>query len=413
VSNDTNWNGSYTVLTRPSTTQITFTVVSTLTTPASGTMRVGKTAIPFIVDGGVVYMSTAMIKDATITNAKIANLAVDDAKIANLNVSKLVAGSISVGQYIQSTGYVAGSAGWRINGDGTAEFSGVVVRGTVYASGGLIGGITIASNSVRAGQTAFNTGNGFHLGSDGRFSLGNATGNRLTWDGTNLNVVGGGTFSGALSAATGTFTGNVSAGQFTTGAITSYAFPVAGATFGTYLGPSGLLIGNANNGATSKYFQVEASGNIYAPGFSVVNGTLTINQANVINTLQLAGNSATVSNAATGSGTTVSTTLLLKANQTIKVVLIGYFDSFAHVGTGSGDFVAFYSLSIDGNAISARADRDTWDETANYFNAKTYMHSISLTGGAADRSITVSASVTVQGVARSMEKVLSVFGMMR
>lgn len=173
-----------------------------------------------------VYMRDAYIQNGTITNAKIANLAVDDAKIANLNVSKLVAGSIAVGQHIQSTGYIAGSAGWRINGNGTAEFSGVVVRGTVYATAGLIGGITIASDAVRAGQTAYNTGSGFHLGSDGRLSLGNSAGNNLTWDGTNLNVVGGGTFSGDISAASGTFTGNVDIvgdGKFSVRSATSGA----------------------------------------------------------------------------------------------------------------------------------------------------------------------------------------------
>jgi hypothetical protein len=114
---------------------------------------------------------------------------------------------------------VAGSAGWRINGDGTAEFSGVVVRGTIFASAGLIGGITIAANAVRAGQTDFNTGNGFYLGSDGRLSLGDPGGNRLTWNGSNLNVVGSqfslvdgaATFSGSLSAATGTFSGQLQA----------------------------------------------------------------------------------------------------------------------------------------------------------------------------------------------------------
>lgn len=39
------------------------------------------------------------------------------------------------------------------------------------------------------------------------------TGGSLTWDGNNLNIVGGGTFSGALSAATGTFNGSVSIGS--------------------------------------------------------------------------------------------------------------------------------------------------------------------------------------------------------
>lgn len=236
------------------------------------------------------YSVRSFILDASITNAKIANLAVDDAKVASLSVSKLVAGSIAVGQHIQSTDYIAGSAGWRITGNGTAEFSGVVVRGTVYATAGLIGGITIASDAVRAGQTAWNTGNGFFLQSNGSFSLGNGSGNRLTWDGTNLNVVGGGTFSGALSAATGTFVGNVSAGQFTTGAYTGYAWPAVN-NYGTYLGPSGLLIGNANNG---KYFQVTSDGNIFAPGFDVQNGVMSVTQANVINTFNIAGNAVTV-----------------------------------------------------------------------------------------------------------------------
>ncbi len=143
----------------------------------------------------------------------------DNAKIADLSVSKLTAGSIAVGEYIQSTSYVAGSQGWRINGNGSAEFSGVVVRGTVYASAGQIGGITIDSSSIRSGQTSFNAGQGFYLGANGTFSVGNSGGNRLTWDGTNLNVVGGGTFSGALDAASGSCAGNISAatGTFTGG----------------------------------------------------------------------------------------------------------------------------------------------------------------------------------------------------
>jgi hypothetical protein len=161
------------------------------------------------------YMKAAFIHDATITNAKIADLAVDNAKIADLSVSKLTTGSIAVGTYAQSTSYIAGSAGWRINGNGAAEFSDVVVRGTVYASAGQIGGNTIDSNAIRAGQTSFNVGQGFYLGSNGTMSIGNSGGNRLTWDGTNLNVVGGGTFSGALSAATGSFSGALSAASGT------------------------------------------------------------------------------------------------------------------------------------------------------------------------------------------------------
>lgn len=188
-------------------------------------------ALPFVVQttpttiNGVAvppgaYFNDAFIQNGTITNAKIANLAVDDAKIANLSVSKLTAGSLAVGQYAQSTGYVAGSSGWRINGDGTAEFSGVVVRGTIFASQGEIGGITIASNAVRAGQSGFNAGQGFYIGSDGTLSIGDSAGERIVWDGSSLEIEtadfglagGNARFSGDISGATGSFSGTLLAG---------------------------------------------------------------------------------------------------------------------------------------------------------------------------------------------------------
>lgn len=93
------------------------------------------------------YMKAAFIHDATISNAKIADLAVDDAKIADLSVGKLTAGSLQVGSYIQSTSYTPGSAGWRVDADGTAEFSDVVVRGEVYATDGRFTGEVISLGS--------------------------------------------------------------------------------------------------------------------------------------------------------------------------------------------------------------------------------------------------------------------------
>lgn len=120
-----------------------------------------------------VYANDLFVKNGTITNAKIANLAVDDAKIANLSVSKLTAGSLAVGQYVQSSNYVAGSQGFRINADGTAELSNVTVRGTVYASAGAIGGVNISGGGLNAGGytgyawPAASGPNGFHLGPGG------------------------------------------------------------------------------------------------------------------------------------------------------------------------------------------------------------------------------------------------------
>lgn len=110
-------------------------------------------------DGSVVpagtYTADAFIHNGQITNAKIANLAVDNAKIANLSVSKLTAGSIAVGQYIQSTSYVAGSAGWRINGDGTAEFAAASIRGQLVAAQINTNGLDIRDGS---GNVVFQSG---------------------------------------------------------------------------------------------------------------------------------------------------------------------------------------------------------------------------------------------------------------
>lgn len=49
------------------------------------------------------------------------------------------------------------------------------------------------AGNIRSGQTAFNTGTGWWIGNDSgtpKFSFGNSAGNRITWDGTSLIIVG-------------------------------------------------------------------------------------------------------------------------------------------------------------------------------------------------------------------------------
>lgn len=197
----------------------------------------------------------------------------DDVSIASLTASRIRSGSVTVGQFIQAAGYVPATAGWRINGDGTAEFSQVVVRGTIFASQGAIGGWNIGSNYLQsttyvlgesgtrlnsdgtgqiggitvyaqglgAGSTAYNTGNGAWLGRDGKLSLRNVSGSSLTFDGSRLKAQsadasrlldlgatglesvlkvgtaldikadGSATFAGSLNAASGTFSGVLTA----------------------------------------------------------------------------------------------------------------------------------------------------------------------------------------------------------
>ena len=72
-------------------------------------------AYPFIVQGGVAYMQEALIRDGSITNAKIGN-------------------------EIRSNNFVDGSNGWRIAKDGSSQFNNVIVRGRVEANSGVFKG---------------------------------------------------------------------------------------------------------------------------------------------------------------------------------------------------------------------------------------------------------------------------------
>ena len=148
-----------------------------------------------------VYMDGAFIVNATINNAQIANAAIDDAKIASVSAGKITAGSISVGQYVQSSNYITGSQGWRINGDGTAEFQSVTVRGTIYASAGTIGSAVIGTTYVQS--TNYVAGSaGWRLSSNGDFEASN------------------GTFRGSITGASGTFSGSLSSTSGSIGGIT-------------------------------------------------------------------------------------------------------------------------------------------------------------------------------------------------
>ncbi|HGT6858667.1 TPA: phage tail protein [Escherichia coli] len=99
-----------------------------LMTAANGTYTT-----PFYVTNGAMYVREAFIKDASIATAKIADAAITTAKIA---------------QQIQSTNYKAGSDGWMINKNGSAELNNVTVRGAVYANSGKFKGTVEATAFV-------------------------------------------------------------------------------------------------------------------------------------------------------------------------------------------------------------------------------------------------------------------------
>lgn len=106
---------------------------------AAGAVTADKLAANAIAAG------TAAIQNGAIVNAMLGDATITSAKIANVSADKLTSGSIGVGQFIQSNNYNAGVAGWRINADGTAEFNTVQARGSVNATSGSIIGATIAT----------------------------------------------------------------------------------------------------------------------------------------------------------------------------------------------------------------------------------------------------------------------------
>lgn len=109
-------------------------------------------ALPFVIQNGQTFIRASFIQDGTIENAKIGN-------------------------YIQSNNYAAGSAGWKLNKAGDAEFNKVTVRGVVYASGGSFTGEiqatsgkfkgTVEAQSFIGDIANMHTGTNVSLSSDG------------------------------------------------------------------------------------------------------------------------------------------------------------------------------------------------------------------------------------------------------
>ncbi|WP_067070436.1 phage tail tip fiber protein [Roseateles chitosanitabidus] len=100
-----------------------FTVITTPTlTPAGELLPVG------------VYMEAAYIKGLEAALARFQTAIITNAMIVSVSASRITSGVINVGSYIQSSNYVAGTTGWRIHGDGTAEFPAAVIRGQLSAA---------------------------------------------------------------------------------------------------------------------------------------------------------------------------------------------------------------------------------------------------------------------------------------
>jgi hypothetical protein len=142
----------------------------------------------------------------------------------------------------------------------------------------IIGTSLDSTTYINTGSTTATTGNGFYFGADGKVRIASAT-NSLTFDGNNLSIVGGGTFTGALSGGTisigtgnsifkadtnGIYLGNATFGSAPfrvtpAGALTATNATITGAitaSSGTFTGTvnitngGSLVTGNTSDGVT-------------------------------------------------------------------------------------------------------------------------------------------------------------------
>jgi len=273
----------------------------------------------------------------------------EDVHISDLSVTKLLAGQLSLGQYVQSADYVANTSGFRLQtlpgGDAFLEING----------GAYIGGLVVGPTYIMSANYVLDVA-GFRFNVDGTGQIG---GFKVGIDFIQSVNYLAGSAGWRFDKNGNAFLNNISVrGQFNAGAMTGYAWPAAG-SYGAHLSASGLLIGNANNGT---YFQVDSVGNVFAPGFSVVGGSATFSgnlsaangtfagslTAQVVNTENIVGMaiSATYSSSGADSASVVASA---PAGSTSLVILV--YPGWSEEPGGPSYNSA--SLNINGSYVGA------------------------------------------------------------
>lgn len=201
-----------------------------------------------------VYMQSAYIYDLTASIARLGNAWIDNAMVANLSAAKLTVGDGTVGGNLKSTTFTAGSAGWIVRPDGTAEFGFAHIRGTLQA--GQIAANYIIASMIGAGEVTaakISVTNLAAINAD----LGEVTAGAIR--GVNVNASShttkGTYLTSAASAAAGTLNVKNTAdfassgtGVFSDTTNDRDVFTYSGKTGTTLTGCSGVLA--HNNGAT-------------------------------------------------------------------------------------------------------------------------------------------------------------------
>ena len=236
---------------------------------AKGTAPFYHLTAPTVINGVTIpagtYLQTAFIQDASISTAKIQNLAVDNAKIASVSANKLTAGSVRVGEYIQSTGFMSRASGWRIDGNGDAEFNNLFIR-----ANGTFGGELVAATGTFGGRLLAGTvdltsvvGTTHDFTVPGNYQLTVPEGHTKV----RITCVGGGGGGGAGGALHWTTGGGGGGGGAGVSAIGTFEIPA-----GTVLN---IVVGAGGDGKAAVYshsslpdvLNGQSGGNSYVAGY--------------------------------------------------------------------------------------------------------------------------------------------------
>lgn len=174
---------------------------------------------------GVINGNAHIITGSITSNEIAANtITANNILAGTITANLLSANIVLVDQIIASNNYVAGVSGWKIDGDGTAEFDSASIRGAISAAAVVIDANNAWDNTgfVLGGNTGIYTSNGvIHIGtsvviegaivadeiaidgnnywlSNGVFRVGNNS-NVLYFDGTDLALTGNVTTSNLVA----------------------------------------------------------------------------------------------------------------------------------------------------------------------------------------------------------------------
>lgn len=109
-----------------------------------------------------VYIDGAYIQGGSITGSAIINGTIEGTKLINVSADKITGAALESTSYIESAGYIAGSQGWKIGGNGVAEFAAASIRGQLAASQINANGLSIKDVN---GNVILNAGTGDFTGS--------------------------------------------------------------------------------------------------------------------------------------------------------------------------------------------------------------------------------------------------------